>query len=373
MAAVRRFRFHRHQLDRADGSAAATDADVLDLGVQDTGTDGAAWALAVRGARSAGPDDLLLAWTLRGAPHAYRRADAAAVALATAPWSDADAAKRIFDAVKPLKAAGRPALDALRHVAAAERRIVRRSMVKGDLSGRLNAELDEPYQRFCRPCDTVHIYEQPFRLAALQAGLELEPGTSPPVLRRIPGFRPPMFPVDATVDPRVDVLRGYLRFYGPGRPQDAAAFVDTIVKEVKAHWPDDTVPVRVTGLPDAPATLDLLAADVDDLLATPLEGPGVVRLVGGYDPYLQLRGRELLVPDPARQKQVWPVLGRPGAVLLDGDVIGTWRPKATSRTFTLRLDQWMPLPRAVGDAVEAEAARLAAHRGLEPGGVVVEG
>ena len=53
----------------------ATDVDLLDLGVQDTGTFGSAWALEVRGARPAGPDDLLLAWTIRGAPHAYRRRD----------------------------------------------------------------------------------------------------------------------------------------------------------------------------------------------------------------------------------------------------------------------------------------------------------
>ncbi len=57
--------------------------------------------------------DLVLAWTLRGAPHFYRRAEAAAVAAATAPRSEADAAKRIFDASKPLREAGVGADDAL--------------------------------------------------------------------------------------------------------------------------------------------------------------------------------------------------------------------------------------------------------------------
>jgi len=89
------------ELDRGDGRH---DAAVLDLGVQDTGPDGAAWALAIRGA-AVPVEDLALAWTLRGAPHFYRRQEIAAVATATAPWSDADAAKRIFDAARPLKAA----------------------------------------------------------------------------------------------------------------------------------------------------------------------------------------------------------------------------------------------------------------------------
>ena len=62
-------------------------------------------------------------------------------------------------------------------------------MVKGEMSTRLTAVLDEPYLRFCGPCDATHLYEQPFRLSALRAGLELQPGTSPPVLQPIPGLR----------------------------------------------------------------------------------------------------------------------------------------------------------------------------------------
>jgi hypothetical protein len=103
---VLRFRFHRHQLDReADSARSVTDVDLLDYEVQDTGPDGPAWALCIRGAptealhRAADPPtDLAITWTLRGAPHAYRRKDLAAVATATAPWSEADAAKRVFDA-----------------------------------------------------------------------------------------------------------------------------------------------------------------------------------------------------------------------------------------------------------------------------------
>ena len=114
---VLRFRFRRHQLDRPEGSASsATDVDLLDMGVQDTGPDGAAWALHVRGAPADTKDALVLAWTLRGAPHAYRRTDIRAVAVATAPYSDADAAKRIYDASKPLRAADIAPLDALRVV-----------------------------------------------------------------------------------------------------------------------------------------------------------------------------------------------------------------------------------------------------------------
>lgn len=93
---------------------------VLDIGVQDTGPDGAKWALALRGVdlTALSGKDLLLLWTVRGAPHLYRRADIGKVAAAVEPFSDADAGKRIYGAAKPLKAAGIGNLAALDEVAA---------------------------------------------------------------------------------------------------------------------------------------------------------------------------------------------------------------------------------------------------------------
>ena len=63
--------------------------------------------------------------------------------------------------------------------AARMREIVTGPMVKGEMSTRLTAVLDEPYLRDCVPCGATHVHEQSFRLAALRAGLEPEPGSSP--------------------------------------------------------------------------------------------------------------------------------------------------------------------------------------------------
>ncbi len=95
------------------------------------------------GRRPAASRELFTAWTLRGAPHVYRRKQTAAVANAVAPWSEADAAKRIFDASKPLKAAGVPVLEALDRISAEMRQAVTRPMVKGDLSRHLHEVLPE--------------------------------------------------------------------------------------------------------------------------------------------------------------------------------------------------------------------------------------
>jgi hypothetical protein len=346
--AVLRFRVHAQQLDRTGRHA---DARVLDLGVQDTGSDGHRWALEVRGAQPA-EDDVFLAWTLRGAPHAYRRSEAAGVAAATAPLSEADAAKRIFDASRPLTKAGIPVLDALAHVADEMRAVVgrRRGVVKGEMSSALTERLDPPYLRWCNPCQATHTYEQPFRLSALQAGLELEPGTSPPVLRRIPGWRGPAKQVPAHLDP----IRAVLRLLGPSTPKDVAGYLDAPVRVVKEHWPDDVVTVDVDG-----AALDLLAEDTDALRDAP--GTDGVRLLGPFDLFLQGRDRELVVPDAESRKDLWRTLGRPGGLLVGAEVVGSWRPRAQGKRLRLAVTRWDGKKLPAG--LEEQAERLAAFRG----------
>ena len=354
-ADVLAFRVRAHQLDRTAGTVA--DTAVLDLGVQDTGADAGRWALAVRGVTDVPDDALALVWTLRGAPHLYRRDDLPGVAAATAPFSEADAAKRVFDAAKPLKAAGIPVLDALDRVAAEMRGIVAVPTVKGEMSRQLTDRLDGPYLRFCRPCDATHVFEQPFRLAALRAGLELDPGTSPPVLRPVPGFRPA-----PTAPPHLDVVRGYLRLHGPATPQQVAAYLDAPVREVEDRWPDDAVEVQVDG-----ERRWLLAADADRLDGGPVR---VTRLLGPFDPYLQTRDRALLVPDAERAKDLWRVLGRPGAVLVDGEVAGTWRPRKAGRRLRVVVEAWADLDRT---ALAEESQRLAEVRGVPSADIELSG
>ncbi|SFT91695.1 Winged helix DNA-binding domain-containing protein [Geodermatophilus amargosae] len=343
-------RITAQQLDRDAGTV--DDTAVLDLGVQDTGPDGGLWALAVRGVdvTALDPGELATVWTLRGAPHLYRRADLPAVATATAPFSEADAAKRVFDAAKPLKAAGIPVLTALDTLAATMRGIVTAPMVKGEMSRRLSQAVEEPYNRYCRPCDAVHSHEQTFRLAALRAGLELQPGTSPPVLQPVPGFAPA-----GTVPDRLDVVRAYLHLLGPATHQHVAGYLDAPVKDVKAHWPEDAVEVTVDG-----QRRWLLAEDADRLGAAPA---AVTRLLGPFDLFLQGRDRETIA-DPARRTELWPVLGRPGAVLADGAVAGVWRPRKAGSSLTVAVEPWQPFSPAVRAAVEEQAQRLAAFRGV---------
>ena len=343
---VLRYRVRAQQLD---GQGERGDAAILDLGVQDTGPDGVGWALEVRGARV--PEaDLLYAWTLRGAPHAYRRSEAAQVAAAVAPWSEADAAKRIFDASRPLQQAGIPVLEALDRIAREMRDVAAKPVVKGEMSSALTARLDDALPPLVPPCEATHTYEQPFRLSALQAGLELEPHTSPPVLRRIPRWRG----AAATVPRHLDPVRAVLHFLGPATPKQVAAYVDCPVKEVAARWPDDAVPVDVDG-----EQLSILADDADRLAGA--EPVDVVRLLGPFDLFLQGRDRELVLPDAQARKDLWRTLGRPGGVVHRHEVVGSWRPRSSGKKLRIAVTIWSG--RKPPKALSAEAERLAAFRG----------
>lgn len=346
------FRVRAQQLDLP--ATPLADAAVCDAGVQDTGPDGAVWALAVRGVdvSALAADDVVLLWTIRGAPHLYRRADLPSVIGAVQPYSEPDAAKRIFDAAKPLKAAGISIVDALDAVAAQMREIVTAPMVKGDVSSELAERMDEPYLRYCRSCQATHLYELPFRLGATRAGLELQTGTSPPVLQPISGL-------DATgrPDSRHDVIRGYLRLLGPATPKQVAEYLDSPVSEVKARWPSDATEVAVDG-----ERRWILESDEPALAADP---PRVTRLLGPYDLFLQARDRTLLVPDKARAKTLWPVLGRPGAVLIDGEVAGWWRPRKSGTKLKVAVETWAPLAAVRRQEIEHEAGRLADFREVQ--------
>jgi hypothetical protein len=77
-----------------------------------------------------------------------------------------------------------------------------------------------------------------------------------------------------------------------------------------------------------------------------------------------VRDRALLVDDCARAQRLWPALGRPGVVLADGAVVGSWRARKAGAALRVAVELWQP-----ARGVEEQAERLAAVRGLRLAGV----
>jgi Winged helix DNA-binding domain len=158
------------------------------------------------------------------------------------------------------------------------------------------------------------------------------------------------------------VIRDYLRLLGPATPKQVAGYLDAPVKDVKAHWPHDAVEVAVDGEPRR-----LLAADEDALQES--EVVRTTRLLGPFDLFLQARDRPTLVSDPARAKALWPVLGRPGAILVDAEIVGLWRPRQSGKSPRVRVEMWARGSSSVRTAITEQAERLAAYRQVSLSGV----
>ena len=80
------------------------------------------------------------------------------------------------------------------------------------------------------------------------------------------------------------------------------------------------------------------------------------RLLPSGDAYFLLHGaeRELLVPRADQRARLWTPRVWPGALLVDGEICGTWR----RAHHIVRIDPWIRLSRRTREAIEAEAGAL---------------
>lgn len=154
-------------------------------------------------------------------------------------------------------------------------------------------------------------------------------------------------------DARLELARRYLHVFGPStadafarwagisRAAGAAAF---------AALGRSLLAVR-TLLGDA-----WLLVDDEPVLAAPEDAPAPARLLPSGDAYFLLAGREreLLLSRPEQRERLWTSRVWPGALLVEGEIRGTWR----RAQHVVRVTAWTRLSRVARDAVEAEAATL---------------
>jgi hypothetical protein len=346
-----------------DGSSLG-DLAVLDIGVQEAMGQPAGLAFAARlpDDVALGPDDLAvgpgrrlaLAWTLRGAPHVHRRRDLDAIAGALWPLSEPDAAGRLNETGPSVKKAGIPALEQYEIAVAAMREVVTAPIAKGAASTAVTKRIPKVMWRDCRACKAHHVSDSAMRAAAPAAGIEMEPGTAPPVLVPRAKAKRPKGP-----DPKAvgRLALDYLAMLGPAGPGEFAGYLEARRADVADVWPEKGLAeVSVAGRPA------WLPEDrVDALRDAP--APEIVRLLGPFDPYMQARDRDLIVPDKTVHKTLWPVLGRPGVLFVDGEIAGTWRTKTSGGKLTITVDTFGPRRPSVWKQVDAEAERVAQVRG----------
>jgi hypothetical protein len=95
----------------------------------------------------------------------------------------------------------------------------------------------------------------------------------------------------------------------------------------------------------------------DEPLFRAAPGPAApARLLPSGDTWFLLQGadRELLVTDESQRRALWTSRVWPGALLVEGETVGTWRRAG----HVLTIQPWRRLSRAQRAAVEAEAVSM---------------
>ncbi|MDQ3931335.1 MAG: winged helix DNA-binding domain-containing protein, partial [Actinomycetota bacterium] len=333
------FRGRRHSLAEKRERADLVDV-VGSCGIQDTPPGNADVALAARldldgpvVADAVSAKELVLTWSLRGAPHLFPPGDLPVFTLGALP------AEGTLEALW-----GQPE-HALVEVERAMVEALPSPRTKAQVSGAVTKAVPAELAPYCRGCDVHHAHESVFRAAPLLGRIVLT-RTAPVTLARAATW----LGANATGDIgalRTELLLRYLRCYAPTTPGHFAEWVGIAKSDARARWAavaDIVVPV------DAGKRAFVLEEDLDALLAAePLRG---VRLLPSKDVYLQARDRELLLPDKGDRTTVFTILGGPGVVLVDGEPAGVWRGSVKGKRYELR---WRPFGRVAKGATVAMA------------------
>ena len=150
-----------------------------------------------------------------------------------------------------------------------------------------------------------------------------------------------------------ELARRYLHVFGP---TTAAAFaVWAGIGSAQAQSAFQALKRSLTAVRTPIGEALILTRD-EPAFRAPARPDAAARLLPSGDAYYLLQGadRELLVPDEASRGALWTSRVWPGAVLVAGELVGTWRRSQADLT----IQPWRRLSRAERDAVDAEAEGL---------------
>ncbi|HEU6446080.1 MAG TPA: crosslink repair DNA glycosylase YcaQ family protein [Gaiellaceae bacterium] len=194
---------------------------------------------------------------------------------------------------------------------------------------------------------------------ALGIGNEMRyAATTGTVAIRWEGARAPM--VWTVAAPKIDpadacreLARRYLHIFGPTTADGFARWAGISRRSAADAFTaleGSLLPVR------SPLGEEWLLAEDEAAMRAGESSGAPARLLPSGDAYFLLDGAErtLLVPRAEQRERLWTSRVWPGALLVEGEIRGTWR----RAQHTVRISSWARLSRGLRDAVEAEARAL---------------
>jgi len=168
-------------------------------------------------------------------------------------------------------------------------------------------------------------------------------------------------PTESPEPARLELARRFLRSVGPSTPKEFAWWTGGCAASFGSATRGELSDAQQTfrSLEKELAEVELegrkrwvLRTDLPTLeRAVPVE---TVRLLPPGDPYLASADRALLVPLTRFRSELWPKSVWPGALMVNGEIVGTWRRQVGRVTVRA----WRPLESDVGEAVEEEVSSM---------------
>jgi hypothetical protein len=175
-------------------------------------------------------------------------------------------------------------------------------------------------------------------------------GARQPTIWIVP--RPEVDPLEA----RLELAHRYVHVFGPTTAESFAEWAGISTRAGVAAF--DALRRSLTPARTPTGEGWILARDEPRFRSAASSTPAraAARLLPSGDTFFLLQGRdrELLVPDADRRSRLWTSRVWPGAVLVGGEIVGTWRRADASVT----IETWGRLTRAARDAVVQEAESL---------------
>ena len=217
-----------------------------------------------------------------------------------------------------------------------------------DTADRLHAFLDGRRMPFGQAGRAMGVQPNSLRYASPTGRVLLRwDGARQPVVWTAPP--PEMDPGHA----RLELARRYLHIFGPATAASFARWAGIRGADAVSAFEALAGMLTPTSTPFGDAWI---LAD-DEAAFRAASGPAAAaRLLPSGDAYYLLWGtdRELLVPEARRRSELWTTRVWPGALLVGGEIAGTWRRSAAE----VSIDTWRRLSPTEREAVEAEAISL---------------
>jgi hypothetical protein len=218
-----------------------------------------------------------------------------------------------------------------------------------DLAVRLHELLAGDRMRYDDAGQALGTHGNNLRYAALTGTLAIRwEGARRPLVWTVP---PPKI---ARTEATLELARRHLHVFGPTRPTAFAKWAGIGAREAVRAFDDLGDELIAVRTPSGDAFL--LALDEPTIREPPLPTVGARLLPSGdaYTLHGTIEERALLVPDANQRGELWTPRVWPGALLVAGEIVGTWR--RAQRTVTIQA--WKRLSRAAREVVVAEAESL---------------